>query len=106
MRKEPMAISEFALNYKKQITLNYDQMMETHKALCARLSDLMNRGVSLNDDRMRTTLAVSGLLNELIAEGTLVAEAEEAALEAEALNDPNFMDRLVEQNDLPEDNPQ
>lgn len=45
-----MTISDFALRYQKTITLNYDQMFETYKALCARVTQLLDRGVSVDDD--------------------------------------------------------
>lgn len=101
-----MPITDFALNYKKEITLNYDQMLETHKALCARINEFMEEGISLDDDSFRTVLAVADILDELIEEGVNAYEEQEAASEAKALNDPDFMDKLAEQKDLPEDNPQ
>lgn len=101
-----MPITDFALNYKKQITLNYDQMLETHKALCARVAEFVERGFSMDDDSFQTVLSVSKILNTLIEEAVLKYEEIEAANEAKALDDPDFMDKLSEQNDLPEDNPQ
>jgi glutamate-1-semialdehyde aminotransferase len=91
-----MTISDFALRYQKTITLNYDQMMETHKALSARLTHLLESGVSLNDDQMRTTLIVAGILDELIEEGTLACEAEVAAQEARDLDDPDKLGKFLE----------
>jgi hypothetical protein len=95
-----MTISEFALRYQKQVTLNYDQMMETHKALCARLTYLLDQGVSLSDDQMRTTLAVAGILDKLIDEGTLACEAEVAAQEARELDDPAKLSEFLTRDDL------
>ena len=106
MRKEPMPITDFALNYKKEITLNYDQMLETHKALCARVAEFVKQGIPLDDDGLSTVLSVANILDTLIEEAVLKYEEIEASNEAKSLDDPNFMDRLKEQNDLPEDNPQ
>lgn len=95
-----MTISDFALRYQKTITLNYDQMFETYKALCARVTQLLDRGVSVDDDEMQTVLAVSEMLDKLLDEGTLACEAEVAANEARALDDPDQLRLFLDQEGL------
>lgn len=87
MRKEPMPTTDFALNYEKQITLNYDQMLETHKALCARVAEFVERGINLEDESLKTILSVSKILDELIEEAVLLYEALVASEEAKGLDE-------------------
>ena len=87
MRKEPMPTTDFALNYKKEITLNYDQMLETHKALCARVAEFVEQGVDLEDERLKTIISVADVLDELIEEAVLLYEALVASEEAKGLDE-------------------
>lgn len=87
MRKEPMPTTDFAFNHKKQITLNYDQMLETHKALCARVAEFVEQGVDLEDERLKTIISVADVLDELIEEAVLLYEALVASEEAKGLDE-------------------
>ena len=82
-----MPTTDFALNYKKEITLNYDQMLETHKALCARVAEFVEQGVDLEDERLKTIISVADVLDELIEEAVLLYEALVASEEAKGLDE-------------------
>lgn len=82
-----MPTADFAFNYSKQITLNYDQMLETHKALCARVAEFVKQGVDLEDEGLKTILSVADVLDELIEEAVLLYEALVASEEAKGLDE-------------------
>ena len=82
-----MPTADFAFNYSKRITLNYDQMLETHKALCARVAEFVKQGVDLEDEGLKTILSVADVLDELIEEAVLLYEALVASEEAKGLDE-------------------
>lgn len=88
-----MAITDFALNYKKQITLNYDQMHEISKAIASRISILIDRITSdqneedFDRESVDTLVSVSRILTPLIEQAVLEYEEQLAKEESKDLDD-------------------
>ena len=101
-----MPITDFALNYKKQIVLNYDQMHEISKAIASRIRILIDR-ISLDQDEenseenfdresIDTLVSVSRILTPLIEQAVLEYEEGLAKEESKDLDDPEKFRKFLE----------
>ena len=84
-----MPLTEFALNYKKQITLNYHQMVELSKALAHRSVEYLKRITDESSDEemievyrenLDTIIEISKIINPLIDEAVLMMEFKPKAI--------------------------
>ena len=97
-----MAITDFALNYKKQITLNYDQMHEISKAIASRISILIDRITSdqneedFDRESVDTLVSVSRILTPLIEQAVLEYEEQLAKEESKDLDDLEKFRKFLE----------
>jgi len=97
-----MAITDFALNYKKQITLNYDQMHEISKAIASRVSILIDRITSdqneedFDRESVDTLVSVSRILTPLIEQAVLEYEEQLAKEESKDLDDLEKFRKFLE----------
>jgi|688.fasta_scaffold953047_2 hypothetical protein len=89
-----MPITNFALDFKHQFVFNYDQMLETHKALCARVSSLIAKNM-LDSDEMKTTLAVASMLNAVIEEAVLEYEKQYSQEQAKILDNDQEVQKFL-----------
>lgn len=101
-----MPLTEFALNYKKQITLNYHQMVELSKALAHRSVEYLKRitDESLDEEMIEvyrenldTIIEISKIINPLIDEAVLINEANIASEEAKDLDDVDKFKKFLEE---------
>jgi predicted transcriptional regulator len=100
-----MAITDFALNYNKQITLNYSQMVELSKAISHRSVEYLKRITQELDDsiieiyreNLDILIQISQIINPLIDEAVLINEEQIAAKEAEDLNDVDKLKKFLEE---------
>lgn len=105
-----MAVSDFALNYKKEITLNYAQMHQISKAVAARMVELLERaglkeedGIDpelLDSDGLEILASVSRLLEPYITEAVNLFEEELAAEESKDLEDTNKLQKWLDGEDI------
>lgn len=88
--------TEFSQRYSKAMEMSLHEMIEVHHALCARITDLIfERKYSLTDPRVLSLQIVAHQLDGFINDAILQYEAEVAAEEAKALDDPNFIAKLA-----------
>lgn len=101
-----MPLTEFALSYKKQITLNYHQMVELSKALAHRSVEYLKRitDESLDEEMIEvyrenldTIIEISKIINPLIDEAVLINEANIASEEAKDLDDVDKFKKFLEE---------
>jgi len=101
-----MPLTEFALNYKKQITLNYHQMVELSKALAHRSVEYLKRITDESSDEemievyrenLDTIIEISKIINPLIDEAVLINEANIASEEAKDLDDVDKFKKFLEE---------
>ena len=97
-----MPITDFALNYKKQIVLNYDQMHEISKAIASRISILIDRITSdqneedFDRESVDTLVSVSRILTPLIEQAVLEYEEQLAKEESKDLDDLEKFRKFLE----------
>jgi hypothetical protein len=101
-----MPINEFALNYQKQVILNYAQMHELNKVIAARLamlfskisSDQYNEDDEKDYDResIQILVSVSRLLDPLIEQAVLQYEEQLAKEESKDLDDLEKFRKFLE----------
>lgn len=105
-----MAISDFALNYKKEVTLNYSQMHQISKAVAARMVEILERaglkeedGIDselLDSDGLEILASVSRLLEPHITEAVNLFEEELAKEESKDLEDTTKLQKWLDGEDL------
>ncbi len=69
-------------------------MVETHKALCARVSSLIAENM-LDSDEMKTTLAVANMLNTVIEEAVLEYEKQYSQEQAKILDNDQEVQKFL-----------
>jgi len=86
-------------DYKGAITLTFQQMVETHKAISARISELMLRGeYEYREQDIDTLLAVAEMLGAHEQQAVDKWEAKVAKNEAEELDDVEALQRFLERD--------
>jgi len=105
-----MAVSDFALNYKKEITLNYAQMHQINKAVASRIVEILERaglkeehGIDpelLDSDGLEILASVSRLLEPYITEAVNLFEEELAAEESKDLEDTTKLQKWLNGEEL------
>lgn len=102
--------SDFALNYKREITLNYAQMHQISKAVAARMVELLERaglkdenGIDphlLDSDALEILASVSRLLDPHITEAVDLFEEGLAAEESKDLEDTTKLQKWLDGEDI------
>lgn len=95
--------------YEGSITLSFQQMIETHKAISARISELLGRGeYEYREQDIDALLAVAELLSEHEAKAVEEWESKVAKREASVLDDDKAIRDFLERDYIDEwndDNP-
>lgn len=82
--------------YEGTITLSFYQMVETHKAISARITELLAREeYEYQSQDIDALLAVAELLNEHETKAMESWESDVAKREAEVLDDPDALDDFL-----------
>jgi len=102
--------SDFAINHKREITLNYAQMHQISKAIAARMVELLERaglkentGIDpelLDSDSLEVLASVSRLLEPYITEAVDLFEQGLAAEESKDLEDTTKLQKWLDGEDI------